>query len=83
MPDDEPEGLTDYERWQVAVAIGGLLLSVAFTAWIMFRDDAVMMGKLKWWRDQQRRKRQFEADVRRDYNHVLFEAWEVMHAPAQ
>ena len=82
MPEEEPEGLTEYERWQIAMALVGLGASLIFTAWIMFRDDASLIGKAKWWREQQRRKREFEAEVRRDLNHVLFQAWEVMNAPA-
>jgi hypothetical protein len=78
MNDEEPEGLTEYERWQVAVAVGGLLLSVGFTLWLVLKDDAGLVGKLRWYRDQQRRKREFEAQVRHDLNHVLFAAWEVM-----
>jgi hypothetical protein len=76
--EEPPEGLSDYERWQVAVAIAGLALSVGFTLWLMLRDDASVMGKLRWWRDQQRRKQQAERAFRKDLNHVFFEAWEVL-----
>lgn len=80
---DEPEGLTDYERWQVAVAVAGLAFSLAFTIWFLVKEDQGLSARLKWWREQQRRKRAAEADFQRSLNWVLFEAWEAVHnAPA-
>ena len=72
------DGLTDYERWQVAVAVGGLLLSVAFTLYITLKDDASVAQRLRWWRDQQRRKREAEAEFRRLANQMHFEAFLVV-----
>ena len=78
------EGLTEYERWQVAVAIAGLAISIAFTLWIMLKDDASVAHRLRWWREQQRKRAETEAEFTRWRDNLRFDLWLMEHgAPAE
>jgi hypothetical protein len=72
------ERLSEYERWELGLAVAGLVLSGAFIAWVLFREDSTLAHRLRWAQEQRRQRRAAEAEFRKAVNETLFEAWEAV-----
>lgn len=70
-------GLTTYQKYEIAYLFIGLAVSVGFTVWMMTREGTSFY-RLRWELERRRKQRAIEAEVRRDTNRVLFEAYEIV-----
>jgi hypothetical protein len=74
---EDEGGLTTYQKYEIAYLFIGLAVSVGFTVWMMTREGTGFY-RLRWELERRAKQRAIEAEVRRDTNRVIFEAWDIV-----